>query len=166
MDFQETLILVIETIYVGIGLIGANIAFLVGYLAYILPETENCIKERRTQLDSKLDTKIDEKVLGKSLGELLVDFLGEFSYQRVESRQIEKWSKVFSQIKNYIIFSIVLSLIAIVLQFVLYYNDLMKNYYFPEVFILASTIYFGSFIFIALNHRTELHRWKISKKRI
>lgn len=155
----------IETIYAAIGIVGANIAFLVGYLGYILPETERCVEERKTMLDTRLKTKTDASVVGKTFEEIIVAGLGDLLYHVRETRQIEKWKEMFKQMKGYFIYSVILSLLAIVLELLTSQLEMLQNFYFPEALVVASVIYFGSFVYYSLNHRAALHKWKVSKKR-
>lgn len=54
----------LEAVVFGGALIGANIAYMVGYWASVLKQTEECIQERRKLVDSRVKDMIET-----SLGE-------------------------------------------------------------------------------------------------
>jgi hypothetical protein len=155
--------LIQETIVAAIGLIAANIAFLVGYLAYIIPETEKCIEKRKAILNSRLKEKVSGKSRDQTFEELFASAFGTMLNYVAEEHKIKKWKNTFSQIKNYMLFSIILSLATIFTSFISSNVSWISNFPFSEVFLLAAIIYFAASIFYSLNHRNELHKWKMSK---
>lgn len=143
----------------------ADIALLVGYLGYILPETEKCVEKRKAMLEAKLDTKVDANLVGKSLGEVIVTSFGGYLYHVVETRQIEKWKGMFKQIKDYFIYSVFLALVAIILTILMPQFEMLQRLYIAEVFLVASAVYFISLAYYSLNHRADLHKWKLARAR-
>lgn len=155
----------IETIYAAIGIVAGNIAILVGYLGYILPETERCVEERKKMLDVKLNTKVDASLVGKTLGEIIVAGLGDLQHHVIESRQIREWQGMFKNMKDDFIFSVATSLAAIILTVLTFPVEMMQGFPFPEVLLVVSATYFVLFAYHSLNHRADLHKWKYHKEK-
>lgn len=146
-----------------IGLIGANLALIGVYVGYILPETEKCVITRKSENDSKLRAKLEEsqkQTPEKRFSDIVKDVL----LYNDELSKIKKWENVSSQLKNYITTSIVLSIIGIFVDLSFASLELIKDFYFAQVFLLASAIYFGYSLYFALNHRVEIQHWKLSPK--
>jgi len=155
-----------EVIYVAIAIIAANVAFTLGYMAYILPETEKSVKERKQFLGQKLNMKIQEDVVGQPFETVLVNALGGILTIVTEEHRIKNWETAFSRVKSNGLISLTLAGVGIVADFLMTETNWNANNNIPFswAFVIAAVLYFFATMYQSLQHREELHRWRMSLK--
>ncbi len=130
------------------GIIAANAALLMGYVAYVVPMTEKRIIKRRQNLENEF--------LQKTKNIQKIDEIQSFCE---ETRKIEIWKKTLGEVLFYIIASICLSIIGVFL-----------NYLPQELQQLADGFVFASLIMLLIEfiiigfHLKQIHEWEVSTR--
>jgi len=151
--FKEGKILSLEVVYVGLGILAANFAFLTTYLITIRAKLDALIGERRRRLDDEFLSKLKKSVKDKDVK--IDSFLSSFK----EYNEIEDWKQRVFSVPFYIVLALLFTLGGLVVRLLVVISS-VPLFSFDVVFIILGVFVTLYVVVTTCLIDSDMRKWK------
>ena len=134
-------------------MLGANVALIVAYYAYISPKNDEQRVKRKRLLDKKVNSEIKKF---KDTEATIKDLLPLFE----EYKKIDQWDGVLKSVSSYFLFSVALTVCGIF--FCVFDSPVtLAGVTAESLFAIGGGLFLVSGLMGIIFHQVEVHDWKV-----